>query len=223
MAELTPLQKKVLELFSQSHLRYKFYWTGGTLLSSVYLYHRQSKDIDFFSGKPFGYNEIISFVQNLKKQLKLKEIEEKKIFDRWEFFLHNEEELRIEFVFYGHPRIKPLKKWQGILIDSLEDIAANKVMAFFDRNDPKDLVDLYFLLIRKRFRVKQLLKWAERKFGVKIEESSFWSESHKALKDLNEISPLLSVENRQRRREIIDKIKDYFSSRSADYLRKMLK
>jgi hypothetical protein len=52
-----------------------------------YLHHRKSKDLDFFSEKPFTYNQIIGFIRDLKEKLKLKKIEEKKIFDRWEFFL----------------------------------------------------------------------------------------------------------------------------------------
>jgi len=223
MAEISSLQKKVLDLFSKSHLKDKFYWTGGTLLSLFYLHHRQSKDLDFFNDKPFSYNQIIGFVRNLKKQLKLKEIEEKKIFDRWEFFLHDKEELRMEFVFYEHPKIKSRKKWQGIFIDSLEDIAANKVMAFFDRNDPKDLVDLYFLLVKKKFKVKTLLRLAEKKFGVKLTEGSFWSESFKSLKDLNKISPLLITKTKEEKQKITNGIKNYFTSHSTGYLWKKLR
>ena len=223
MAEITPLQKKVLDLFSNSPLKDKFYWTGGTLLSFFYLHHRRSRDLDFFSDKPFSYNQIIGFVRGLKKQLKLKEIEEKKIFDRWEFFLHDKEELRIEFVFYDHPKLKPQKKWQGIFIDSLEDIAANKVVAFFDRNDPKDLVDLYFLLVKKKFEVKTLLKLVEKKFGVKLAEGSFWSESFKSLKNLKKISPLLIAKNSREKQKIINKIENYFTTKSAEYLLKKLK
>jgi len=218
MAEIGSLQKRVLDLFSKSHLKNKFYWTGGTALSFFYLHHRQSKDLDFFSDKPFSYDQIIGFVRNLKKQLKLKEIEEKKIFDRWEFFLRDKEELRIEFVFYEHPKIKPRKKWQRIFIDSLEDIAANKVIAFFDRNDPKDLVDLYFLLVKKKFKVKTLLRLAEKKFGVKLTEGSFWSESFKSFKNLKEISPLLITKNKEDKQKIINEIENYFTSHSAEYL-----
>ena len=223
MAEITLLQKKVLDLFSKSLLKNKFYWTGGTLLSFFYLHHRQSKDLDFFSDKPFDYNQIIGFIRNLKKQLKLKEIEEKKIFDRWEFFLHDKEELRMEFVFYDHPKIKSRKKWQGIFIDSLEDIAANKVIALFDRNDPKDLVDLYFLLVKNKFKVKTLLRLVEKKFGVKLTKGSFWSESFKSFKDLKKVSLLLITKTKKEKQKIINEIKDYFTSRSAEYLWKKLK
>lgn len=223
MAKIAPLQKKVLKLFAKSDLKDKFYWTGGTLLSFFYLHHRQSKDLDFFSNKPFDYNQIIAFVRELKKQLKLSKIEEKKIFDRWEFFLHNKEGLRIEFALYNFPRLCPLKKWQGILIDSLDDIAANKTMALFDRNDPKDLVDLYFLLTKKGYNVKTLLRLAEKKFGIKLSESSFWSESYKSLENLKEISPLLLAKSSKEKKKIIQEIKEYFYSKSTNYLKKVLK
>ena len=131
--------------------------------------------------------------------------------------------MRIEFVFYDHPKIWPRKKWQGILVDSLEDIAANKIMALFDRNDPKDLVDLYFFLTKKKYKTKTLLTLVKRKFGIKLEESSFWSECCKNLKDLDEISPLLIAKTSNEKRKIIKEIRNYFTSRSADYLKKILK
>ncbi len=68
MKELNSLQKQVLDLFSKSSLKNTFYWTGGTLLSFVYLKHRISNDLDFFSDKPFGYNQIIGFIKELKKK-----------------------------------------------------------------------------------------------------------------------------------------------------------
>jgi len=105
----------------------------------------------------------------------------------------------------------------------LEDIAANKVMAFFDRNDSKDLIDLYFLLVKKKFKVKNLLRLVERKFGVKLTESSFWSESLKSLKDIKAISPLLIVKNKKEKQKIIDEIQNYFTSHSTGYLWKKLR
>ena len=222
MAELTSIQRKVLNLFKKSSLKDKFYWTGGTLLSSLYLHHRQSKDLDFFSNSPFSYQEIISFIKQIKEDLSLKKIEQKKIFDRWEFFLHNKSKIRIEFVLYDYPKLKSRKKWQGILVDSLDDIATNKVMAFFDRNDPKDLFDLYFLLTKKKYKVRKLLKMVEKKFGVEFSESSFWSESHKALKDLDNLRPLLMTKSSKERDKIIKKVKNYFIDNSVHYLDKFI-
>lgn len=41
--------------------------------------------------------------------------------------------------------IKPPKQFEGILVDSIEDITANKICAALGRTEIKDLVDLYFL------------------------------------------------------------------------------
>lgn len=218
---MTPLQEKTLELFKKSSLSKHFYWTGGTALAILYLNHHQSRNLDFFSDSPVNYDEIIRFIRLLKKQLKLKELKEKKIFDRWEFILKNREELRLEFVYYDHPKLKPRKKWQGIYVDSLDDIAANKLMAFFDRNDPKDLIDIYFILTKGGWRINRLLKLAEKKFGVKIEEGSVWSEAFKSLKDLNQLQPLLIGKPREVKKTL-EKAKDYFISLSQQYLKRYL-
>lgn len=221
MKEITALQKQVLELFQKSSLSKKFYWTGGTVLAVFYLHHRRSKNLDFFSDSPVNYNEVIRFVRQIRNQLRLREIQESKIFDRWEFILKNKEELRLEFVFYDHPRLRPRKKWRGILIDSLEDIAANKIIAFFDRNDPKDLVDLYFLLTKKEYKINFLLKLAEKKFGVRLEEGSVWSEAFKSLENLKELKPFIIGESGEVEK-ILKEIKDYFVSQSKQYLKKYL-
>lgn len=223
MTEITPSQKKVLDLFVKSSLKDRFYWTGGTLLSVRYLHHRQSNDLDFFSDKPFNHNQIIGFVRQLKKKMKLPYVTEKKIYDRQEFFLENKEKLRLEFVCYEHPKIKARKRWKGILIDSLNDIAANKLMSLFDRNDPKDLFDLYFLLTKKEYTIKKLLKLVEKKFGISFEESSVLSEVHKMTKDLNNLKPLILAKNEKDKTKIIKEIQKYFSDLSNQYLQRIIK
>lgn len=216
------LQGRTLDLFSRSFLKDKFYWTGGTLLSLVYLHHRQSNDLDFFSDEPFNYNQIIGFIRNLKRELKLFKIEEKKIHDRWEFFLFNDKQTRLEFVYYPHPKIKSRKKYNGIYIDSLDDIAANKLMAFFDRNDPKDLFDLYFLLTKKGYKIKKLIKLVEKKFGVQFRESAVFSEAYKSMKELNNLKPLILAKNLKEKQKIIKQIQGYFIDKANRYLQRVL-
>ena len=103
-------------------------------------------------------------------------MEKKKVFDRWELFLHNGDELRLEFVHYEHPKINDRIRRDGILIDSFDDISANKTMALLDRNEPKDIVDMYYILSKGEYSVDRLLKLVEKKFGLRMQESSFWSE-----------------------------------------------
>ena len=62
----------------------------------------QEKVLDFFSERPFSYEKVLKFINQIKKNLKFKKIEKKKIFDRYEFFLENKDKLRIEFVYFEH-------------------------------------------------------------------------------------------------------------------------
>lgn len=219
---LTPVQQQVLEYFSKSLLKDRFYWTGGTALAVVYLRHRRSQDLDFFSDIPFSYNEIIGFIRELKKELQLEFVEEKKVFDRWEFFLHNQDEMRLEFVHYDHPKLHERKRWNDIMVDSLDDIAANKAMALVDRREPKDVVDVYFLLQQPGYTVKMLLELGEKKFGVRFSESMFWSEALRRLETMESVKPLLFAQNEAEQENMMSKIQTYFEDHSKKFLDKTL-
>ena len=67
MPDPSSIQKNSIDLLAKSPLKEQFYWTGDTLLSSFYLHHRQSKDLDFFSDSKFSYHQIINFIKELKK------------------------------------------------------------------------------------------------------------------------------------------------------------
>ena len=108
----------------------------------------------------------------------------------------------------------------GVSIDSLEDIAANKIMAYFDRNEPKDLFDIYFLITKGGFSVEKLLTLVRQKFGITLSESLFWSESFKSLPLLDELKPLLFEEKAGR--ELLAQIDQYFKEKSAQFLRRNL-
>ncbi len=177
---LTQKQKLAMDLLAKSPLRDIFYWTGGTLLAYHYLHHRESIDLDFFSGKKFSLEEINHFTQELKEKGGFTTLHYQKIFDRHEFIFENGENLRIEFVYYNHEK-KTLKKREillGIYVDSLDDIAANKVMAYFDRNEPKDIFDIYFLIRKAGYAPSKLLSLVQKKFGISFKEASFWSEAY---------------------------------------------
>lgn len=223
MTELNEIQKKVLNFLSKSPLAEKFYFTGGTLLAAFYLHHRKSKYLDFFSDNLVAHNEIIEFINELKKELQLQKVKEKKIYDRFEFFISNGNEAKAEFVHYNHSKIKKRKKWNGVYIDSLDDIAANKLMVFFDRNEPKDLFDLYFLITKKGYKVQKLLKLTEKKFGVSFSKTAVFSESFKALDNLENLKPLFLTKNNEESEKLIKEIKDYFVSNSTSLMSVLLK
>ena len=93
-------------------------------------------------------------------------------------------------------------------------------MAFFDRNDAKDLFDLYFLIKKEKFTPQKLLKLVEKKFSVKFSESAFWSESFKSFEKLGNLMQFLIAENDKEKGKILDEIKEYFTKNSKQFLDK---
>lgn len=165
----TPVQKTIFNAFAKDkNLSEKFYFTGGTALSAVYFHHRESEDLDFFSESDFDNDYIIKFVDNLaslvnaKPRITLKE--RVRVFE----LVDKDKSLIIKIDFgYPHSRLKKGKKLQGVDVDSLIDISANKITTTLQRTDIKDFVDLYFLL--KKYTIWDLLHWSQQKFNMEID------------------------------------------------------
>lgn len=221
MINLTPAQKKAIILLSSSNLKDTFYWTGGTLLAVYYFHHRISLDLDFFSEKKFSFEDIHWFVQTLKKEADFKTVSYEKIYDRYEFFFENKESLRIEFVYYNGEKqtLKSRKKFMGIYIDSLEDIAANKTIALLDRNEAKDLFDMYFILTKGKFSARKVLNLTKKKFGISISEDMFWSKCLTTLPKIKSVKPIILEE----KENLMKNIELFFKKNSRNFLNKMFR
>lgn len=192
--ELTKLQKQTLAAIGQSDLAQLFYWTGGTLLSAHYLKHRQSFDLDFFSENLIEEEFVLAAVNKIKKNLGLTGLERQIVRNRQQYQLRkNNDRLNLEFVYYPfRPLIKPkhVKIWP-VAIDSLKDMATNKTRALFERAEPKDIIDLWYILQKEKWRIPQLILFVNRKFGVSIDQPTFVSRALDALERLDDAKPLL--------------------------------
>lgn len=167
----TQAQLDFLEVFKEDKkLCDFFYLTGGTALSIFYLQHRVSDDLDFFSRDKFSLNIVEGFVKKTATKLRAKRTHYSKLFDRhiYVFDLPQERSLKFEFTYFEHqPLKKPVLK-DGILVDNLEDLGANKLFCIFDRNEPKDYIDLFFIH-QYGLKLEKLRKLAEKKFQVIID------------------------------------------------------
>jgi predicted nucleotidyltransferase component of viral defense system len=146
---LTPLQKKLLNAVGKSDLKGDFYLTGGTALSAFYLKHRISEDLDFFTGTPKRVAIALPSVKEIAEVLGL-ELEVVREFDTYiEVVLSDESgaTVRCDFAQDSPYRLaEPVfEEEYGIYVDSLVDICCNKLSALFDRAEPKDFVDVFFL------------------------------------------------------------------------------
>jgi len=217
--ELTAWQKIAIKVLSSSSLKDKFYWTGGTLLSCYYLHHRLSFDLDFFSQEKFGFDEINPVVTEIKTKGKFKKVEFKKIYDRYEFLFFGKESLKIEFVYYNHEKksLKKREKFMGVFIDSLDDIAANKLVALLDRSEPKDVFDLYFIFTKTKITPVNLIKLTKKKFGILVSLADLWSKSIFVMEKMGELEPFVLGDENEKKM-LFEKIKDYFKERGKLYL-----
>lgn len=169
-AIITPAQQAVLDHFGQEKaLAKQFYLTGGTALAAFYLKHRRSYDLDFFSDSPVTLRAVTPFIGTIEQRLGLKPAHYQHLHDRHIFaFTTPQDDLKVEFTFYPFKPLQKRRRVAGIFIDSLKDIAANKLFAAFDRNEPKDLIDLAFLL-QEKFSLRSLQGGARKKFGIDLE------------------------------------------------------
>jgi predicted nucleotidyltransferase component of viral defense system len=163
---LTKHQKILLRHFAEWVGASKFYVTGGTALSAFYLRHRLSEDLDFFTKDEAETEPILAFLKSLPE---VQDLHLERKFDRKIFIIRygDAESLRVEFTKYPFKRIKPFKRVEGIQVDSMLDILANKLMALTDRKDAKDYADIYFIL--KEFpnlSIDQMIEMTEQKFGI---------------------------------------------------------
>lgn len=165
---LTPAQKKVIGLVASETKFADFYLTGGTALAAYYLGHRYSDDLDFFSFADMDSVFLQSFSGGIKNTLGAEGVRYERLHDRHQFFFkQGENEFKVEFAKYPFRQLEAPVERNGVKVDGLRDIAANKLMALLDRFDPKDFVDLFFVL--QQFGLKDIRRDAEAKFGVKID------------------------------------------------------
>ncbi len=148
----------------------QFYLSGGTALAGFYLHHRYSEDLDFFSEQEVDPLSLNTFWQDKKKKLGIQKVDFEQSYNRNLFFLHFENEvLKTEFTYYPFPRIEKGSMEFGVQIDSLLDIAVNKLFTIYQRTIARDYIDLYCIVQEKGYLIADLVKYAKVKFDWHID------------------------------------------------------
>ncbi len=170
---LTLQQKRFLELASEEkYVREEFYLSGGTALSAFYMFHRYSEDLDFFIEKEEVNLELIKrFIGKAEKKLNLLKVDYRGVFGIHNFFLYlpSNEILKVDFSYYPFPRIEKGLKYSCIAVDSLYDIAVNKVHTISMQPRARDFIDIFFIIKEKKYTMQDLLKQARIKFDWHID------------------------------------------------------
>lgn len=169
---LTVRQKQFLELVLQEpYLVDTFYLSGGTALSSWYLHHRESYDLDFFTNVLFDYNKISLWLKSSQEKIGYKSIVINEDFGFMTVHMRYPDDnmLKIDFNRYGAVRIKKGKVWRGLEIDDIYDITVNKLSTIASTPRTRDYVDFYYIFQKYKFPLDQLMRDVDKKFSQKID------------------------------------------------------
>lgn len=166
---LYTLQDEVLSIIAS--FQSTLYLSGGTALSRFYLEHRYSDDLDLFTHEVNLFADTSKLVIHaLSEQwphlaIAINSRDFKRI-----VLSSGSVTLKIDLVADRLPRIGLPQTRRGFLVDSIRNIASNKIGAIMGRDEGRDIVDLWYIARSRRFSWKTLLDDAARKEALEKNE-----------------------------------------------------
>jgi len=190
---LSENQKELLKLLSEEKsICAGFYLTGGTALAEFYLHHRLSEDLDFFSEQEFDPQSISVILKKIQTAAGIRKVEYQQSFNRNLFFLHTDTDvMKTEFTYFPFTRIEQKQKIGGLFIDSIIDIAANKIFTIYQNPRSRDFIDLYLILkYNPALAIDSVIEKAQIKFDHYIDPVQLGAQYVKA-KELKDYPKML--------------------------------
>ena len=129
---------------------------GGTALA-LQLGHRTSTDIDLFTPKKQDTVLLTEHFKNNYKNLYIEIADD----DFTRIYVNN---IKVEMVCYEEEILEVPKYEENIRFFSLNEIAAMKLKAITGRTEPRDFIDIAYLL--KEMSIEKMFKLYEEKFGM---------------------------------------------------------
>lgn len=130
---------------------------GGTALA-LQIKHRKSFDFDVFLPKPisrhFVKKVIEVFGNNLKTRVSTGDV----------LLIVTPSGFEVHFIYIWYKRLFPVIKTSSIDLASVGDIAADKAFTIGRRGQWRDYVDIFFLLKKETFSLKEIIDLAEKKY-----------------------------------------------------------
>ncbi|GIV20140.1 MAG: hypothetical protein KatS3mg023_1891 [Armatimonadota bacterium] len=144
---LNKTQMEFLTRFNQLPDSSAFYLTGGTALAEFYLGHRLSYDLDLFTTVAGLIRPFCLFMESAMEQqgFSLRAVRRMESFTEYEVALGHDT-LRIHLAYDSPFRFAEPAPTPFGLVNDFQDIVVDKLLAFFGRAEPRDAVDLYFIL-----------------------------------------------------------------------------
>ncbi len=141
----TPLKRDFLRAWFAQEQR--FFLTGGSALGLFYLDHRRSYDLDLFTSAEVEGKEVQNLLKRIAAEIGAEWAALRTAPDFHRFRLTRGEEREIvDVVVDRAPQLDVEKvSFDGIRVDTLREMIANKLTTLLSRTELKDVVDLYFL------------------------------------------------------------------------------
>lgn len=156
MLQLQTVEPNTLELLRslmQKEYLNSFVLVGGTALA-LQLGNRESIDLDMFSTVDFSSNEILASLLNDYQIVVNNQLEQT--------LISTINQVKVDFIKFHYPFIRPFVVIENIRMASVEDIAAMKLDAITGRGSKKDFYDLYFLL--EQYSIDDLFSFYTEKY-----------------------------------------------------------
>ncbi len=161
---LYPFQDEVLR--AAAGVETGFYLTGGTALGRIHVRHRYSEDLDLFVNDDDRFQAWVDRMLEAWRRGPGWQLAVQRRDPRFVRALVSKGELplKVEFVNDVRGRVGAPARHEGFgLVDTKENILANKITALLDREEPKDLADVWGLCRRGGLLLKDALAGAASK------------------------------------------------------------
>ena len=156
MLQSQTVESNTLELLKslmQKEYLDSFVLVGGTALA-LQLGNRESIDLDLFSNTDFASNELLTSLLNDYQIIVNNQLSQT--------LITTINYVKVDFIKFHYPFIRPFLVIENIRMASLEDIAAMKLDAITGRGSKKDFYDLFFLL--QHYSIDELFSFYTEKY-----------------------------------------------------------
>lgn len=156
----------MLQVLFPEEIFHNFYLTGGTALNRFYYPVRYSEDLEFFTNENSIFREEVRLIMEALEKAKIPFLKTVDIRDFVQLVCFPEKEnLKIYFVNDRVYRYGKFTYIQGIRIDSIINILANKICSVVSKDEAKDVADLITICLNEDFVWDEMIEIAQKKEG----------------------------------------------------------
>ena len=134
-----------------------------------------------FSQNEFDIEAITIFVKSNQRNLKFQGYDVQTSFNRNLIFLDfKDQTLKTEFTYFPFPQKDLPQTYNNLPVDTLTDIALNKLFSIYQNPRLRDFMDLYKILLKQKYNFNQLILDSKVKFDWHIDKLQLGSQLLKA-------------------------------------------